>query len=129
MLGLTWQASVRSIGARDERQYDNGQNAEESGCPSNGEKKSHEPNLFPVTRTRAASLSSIYMANGLRLDQSARGFLQRSGFQLTDKVRSISRRSMRDESAIGALLKLAGSLANGRLPFAELRLRVLNDGD
>jgi hypothetical protein len=38
MLGLTWQASVRSIGARDEREYDNGQNAEESGCPSNGEK-------------------------------------------------------------------------------------------
>src|SRR5580700_3103704 len=52
MLGHTWQASVRSIGARDERQYNNCQNTEESGCPSNGENKSHEPNLFPVTRTR-----------------------------------------------------------------------------
>jgi hypothetical protein len=46
MLGHTWQASVRSIGARDERQYNNCQNTEESGCPSNGE-KSHEPNRFP----------------------------------------------------------------------------------
>jgi hypothetical protein len=38
MLGPTWQASVRSIGARDERQYNDCQNTEESGCPSNGEK-------------------------------------------------------------------------------------------
>ena len=32
MLGHTWQASVRSIDARDERQYNNCQNTEESGC-------------------------------------------------------------------------------------------------
>src|ERR1700719_405662 len=40
-----------------------------------------------VSRDPTASCvpSVTYMANGRRLDQSARGFLQRSGFQLTDQ--------------------------------------------
>jgi hypothetical protein len=40
-----------------------------------------------VSRNPTASCvpSVTYMANGRRLDQSARGFLQRSGFQLTDQ--------------------------------------------
>ena len=40
MLGLTWQARVRSIDARDERQNDNGQNAEETGRPRMVRRKS-----------------------------------------------------------------------------------------
>jgi len=50
MLDHAWQAGVGAISARNERQTDNGQNAEEACCPNNGEGKCHEPNLFPFTR-------------------------------------------------------------------------------
>ena len=50
MLDHAWQAGVGAISARNERQNDNGQNAELACCPNNGDGKRHEPNPFPFTR-------------------------------------------------------------------------------
>src|SRR5450631_1705063 len=56
MLGLAGQARVRPEGTGDERQNDNGQNAQKTGRPGNNDEKSHEPNVSPVTGPRAAVL-------------------------------------------------------------------------
>jgi hypothetical protein len=82
MRGYIWQGGVRSIDARDKRQNDNVQNAEETRHPRSGVKKSHERDPFRVTKTRAASLSSPTWLTGSH-GPKRKGSIQGSGFQLT----------------------------------------------